>query len=90
MPKLIDQISVRVDAETRATLREIELRHRLTPPEFVRGLLEAGIACYRANGWFAFPVEVKPEREYVRAVAESMDAKMPLVNPPKTKSKITD
>ncbi len=71
MPKLSDQVSVRMDPEWRETLRAIEVKHRIPPPEFIRGLVEAGLQFYRENGWFAFPVTVQPVRDYVQAVADT-------------------
>lgn len=62
MSKLSDQITVRLTPELRAAIEEIEARHRIGAAEFVRGLVEAGIAMYRASGSFGFPVEVVPER----------------------------
>ncbi len=71
MPKLSDQVSVRISPEWREALRTIEDKHRIPPPEFIRGLVEAGLAFYREHGWFAFPVSVQPVRDYVDAVAET-------------------
>lgn len=81
MAKLSDQISVRIDPEWREILREIEEKHRISPPEFMRGLAEAGIQYYRRNGFFAFPVELRPSMEFVRAVAEAHDAKAAKARP---------
>lgn len=69
--KLSDQVSVRIDPEWRETLRAIEDKHRIPPPEFIRGLVSAGLEFYRENGWFAFPVIVQPGEAYVQAVAET-------------------
>lgn len=69
--KLSDQISVRIDPEWRETLRSIEVNHRIPAPDFIRGLVDAGLAFYRENGWFAFPVVVSPKSTYVDAVAET-------------------
>ncbi len=69
--KLSDQVSVRIDPEWRETLRSIEDKHRIPPPEFIRGLVAAGLAFYREHGWFAFPVSVQPGQDYVQAVAET-------------------
>lgn len=63
MPKLSDQITVRLTPELRAAIQEIESRHRIGAAELVRGLVEAGVAMYRAHGSFSFPVEVIPERK---------------------------
>ncbi len=71
MPKLSDQVSVRISPEWRETLRSIEEKHRIPPPEFIRGLVEAGLQFYQTHGWFAFPVSVQPMRDYVQAVAET-------------------
>ena len=71
MAKLSDQVSVRIDPEWRETLRTIEEKHRIPPPDFIRGLVAAGLDFYRAHGWFAFPVSVQPVRDYVQAVAET-------------------
>ena len=71
VPKLSDQVSVRIAPEWRETLRAIEEKHRIPPPEFIRGLVEAGLEFYREHGWFAFPVSVQPVRDYVQAVAET-------------------
>ena len=71
MAKLSDQVSVRIDPEWRETLRTIEDKHRIPPPDFIRGLVAAGLEFYRAHGWFAFPVSVQPVRDYVQAVAET-------------------
>lgn len=71
MAKLSDQVSVRIAPEWRETLRAIEEKHRIPPPEFIRGLVEAGLEFYREHGWFAFPVSVQPVRDYVQAVAET-------------------
>ncbi len=62
MQKLSDQITVRLSSEHRAAIQEIEKRHRIGAAEFVRGLVEAGIALYRAQGSFSFPIEVIPDR----------------------------
>ncbi len=58
MQKLSDQITVRLSRELRAEIQEIENRHRIGAAEFVRGLVEAGVAMYRRHGSFSFPVEV--------------------------------
>lgn len=71
VPKLSDQVSVRISPEWRETLRSIEEKHRIPPPEFIRGLVEAGLDFYRQHGWFAFPVSIQPGAEYVQAVAET-------------------
>lgn len=70
MPKLKDQVSVRIAPEWRKTLRAIEERHRIPAPEFIRGLVSAGLEFYRTHGWFAFPIEVKPESDYVQAITK--------------------
>jgi hypothetical protein len=62
MQKLSEQITVRLTAELRTAIQEIEARHRIGAGEFVRGLVEAGVAMYRANGSFSFPIEVIPDR----------------------------
>lgn len=62
MQKLSDQITVRLSRELRAEMQEIESRHRIGAAEFVRGLVEAGVALYRKQGSFSFPVEVVPDR----------------------------
>lgn len=67
--KLSDQVSVRIDPEWRDTLRQIEEAHRIPPPEFIRGLIAAGLEF--SQGWFAFPVSVQPGEAYVQAVAET-------------------
>jgi hypothetical protein len=69
--KLSDQVSVRIDPEWREILRTIEEKHRIPPPEFIRGLVAAGLEFYRHHGWFAFPVNVQPGDDYVNAVAET-------------------
>jgi hypothetical protein len=66
MPKLTDQITVRLHPEVRAAMQEIEARHRIGAAEFVRGLVEAGVAMYRSKGFFSFPVEVVPDRPLAR------------------------
>lgn len=71
MAKLSDQVSVRIDPEWREVLRSIEEQHRIPAPEFVRGLVAAGLEFYRDHGWFAFPVNVQPVQAYVQAVAET-------------------
>ncbi len=71
MAKLSDQVSVRIDPEWRETLRAIEDKHRIPPPDFIRGLVAAGLEFYRTHGWFAFPVSVQPVRDYVQAVADT-------------------
>ena len=73
MAKLSDQVSVRISPEWREALRAIEDKHRIPPPEFIRGLVEAGLRFYQENGWFAFPVSVQPVRDYVQAVAETQN-----------------
>jgi hypothetical protein len=47
-------------------MQEIEARHRIGAAEFVRGLVEAGVAMYRSKGFFSFPVEVVPDRPLAR------------------------
>lgn len=71
MSKLSDQVSVRIDPEWRDVLRTIEEKHRIPPPEFIRGLVAAGLEFYRNHGWFAFPIHVQPGDDYVDAVAET-------------------
>lgn len=71
MAKLSDQVSVRINPEWRDTLRLIEDKHRIPPPEFIRGLVAAGLEFYKTHGWFAFPVSVQPGEAYVQAVAET-------------------
>ena len=71
MSKLSDQVSVRISPEWRETLRVIEEKHRIPPPEFIRGMVAAGLEFYRLHGWFAFPVNVQPGPEYLQAVAET-------------------
>ena len=73
MPKLSDQVSVRIAPEWRDALRSIEEKHRIPPPDFIRGLVEAGLQFYREHGWFAFPVSVQPVPAYVQAVAETQN-----------------
>lgn len=89
MAKLSDQVSVRISPEWRETLRAIEEKHRIPPPDFIRGLVEAGLEFYREHGWFAFPVSVQPVRDYVQAVAETRSrydaAPEPSAPAPKTK-----
>lgn len=91
MAKLSDQVSVRIASEWRETLRAIEEKHRIPPPEFIRGLVEAGLEFYREHGWFAFPVNVQPVRDYVQAVAETQSryeaAPPPPPAPPAAKAK---
>jgi len=70
MPKLSDQITVRLTPELRAAIQEIESRHRIGAAEFVRGLVEAGISMYRAQGAFSFPVEVVPDRKRMKTVGD--------------------
>jgi hypothetical protein len=43
-----------------AVLREIDARHGLIPTEFTRRLIESAADFYRKNGWFSFPVEIRP------------------------------
>jgi hypothetical protein len=66
MQKLTDQITVRLHPDLRAAMQEIEARHRIGAAEFVRGLVEAGVAMYRKRGAFGFPVEVIPEKPAAR------------------------
>jgi hypothetical protein len=83
---------VRISPEWREALRSIEEKHRIPPPELIRGLVEAGLAFYRENGWFAFPVTVRPGRDYVDAVAETQsryDASPPPPPPAAAKAKKT-
>lgn len=83
--KLSDQVSVRIDPEWRETLRSIEEKHRIPAPEFIRGLVDAGLEFYRTHGWFAFPVSVQPGEAYVQAVAETQSRY--LAQPPSAKRK---
>ena len=62
MGKLNHQISVRLTPELREAIGEIEERHRIGAAELVRGLLEAGVDLYRAQGHFSFPIAVVPSR----------------------------
>lgn len=64
MPKLSEQITVRLTPELRSSIDEIEQRHRIGAGEFVRGLVEAGVALYRSQGWFSFPVQVLPDEGF--------------------------
>lgn len=43
-----------------ATINEIALRHRITPADLTRGLLEAACQFYREHGWFSFPILIEP------------------------------
>lgn len=86
MPKLSDQVSVRIDPGWKETLKEIEEKHRIPPPELVRGLMGAALDFYREHGWFGFPVVVVPMSEYVQAVAETQ-SRYVAAPPPAAKSK---
>lgn len=74
MAKKSEQISVRLDDETFATLGEINSRHGLEPVLVARRCLEAVTAFYRENGYFAFPVKILPEREFLAAVMKTTEA----------------
>ena len=56
------QITVRLPSELRDAIRQIEACHRIGTAQFVRGLVEAGVAMYRDRGYFAFPVEIVPAK----------------------------
>ncbi|HVW20612.1 MAG TPA: hypothetical protein VHC86_05310 [Opitutaceae bacterium] len=62
---------MRLTADLRAAIQEIESRHRIGAGEFVRGLVEAGVAMYRTHGSFSFPIEVIPDRRAARPAAGS-------------------
>jgi len=61
--KLSGQITVRLQPEVKEILSEIESRHRIPAAEFVRGLVEAGVAMYKEKGFFSFPIEVHPTKD---------------------------
>jgi hypothetical protein len=69
MQKLSEQITVRLTADLRSAIQEIESRHRIGAGEFVRGLVEAGVTMYRTHGFFSFPIEVIPDRRSAKPPA---------------------
>jgi predicted DNA-binding protein len=62
MRELSTQITIRLSPELRAAIKEIEDRHRIGAAEFIRGLVEAGVAMYQSRGVFSFPVKVVPQK----------------------------
>jgi len=62
MRELTEQITIRLSPELRDAIKEIEDRHRIGAAEFIRGLLEAGVAMYQSRGFFSFPVKVTPQK----------------------------
>lgn len=69
MTKKSEQISVRLDPETYQILAEIHRRHGLEPVTVARRCLEEVAAFYKTHGFFAFPVRVWPEQEFLKAAA---------------------
>jgi predicted DNA-binding protein len=62
MPEYKAQITIRLTPELREAIKEVETNHRIGAAEFIRGLVEAGIAMYQDRGFFSFPVKVIPVR----------------------------
>jgi hypothetical protein len=62
MRELSTQITIRLSPDLRAAIKEIEDRHRIGAAEFIRGLVEAGVAMYQSKGVFSFPVKVVPQK----------------------------
>jgi len=83
-----DRLTLRLPAELRVVLSEIEQKHRIGEAEIARGCLEAVAAFYKEHGFFAFPVRVWPEEEFLKAAAAAqiIDTDAPDVRAAKRKA----
>jgi hypothetical protein len=68
------QLNVSLPPELVDVLGEIHSKHGIPPPELVRNLLSAVSVFYRENGYFAFPVHILPDREFLKNVMETTEA----------------
>jgi len=55
------QLNVALEDADHAALEEIRVQHGVPPTELARKLVRAALDFYRANGWFSFPVEIRPK-----------------------------
>lgn len=69
-----DVLFVRGLSHIAEELNAIQQKHRTSPTDLARGLLEAACAFYRTHGWFSFPVVIEPEAFQARFVAEKTQA----------------
>jgi hypothetical protein len=69
--KKTGQFNVRIDPSLLPALDEIEAKFRIGQSELVRGLVEAAVAFYRENGYFAFPLKIQPGDVWAEIHAKS-------------------
>jgi hypothetical protein len=60
--KLDARLELKLKTSTLDVLKQIELRHRLSPQETLRSLADAAADFFKKYGWFSFPVTVSPEK----------------------------
>ena len=68
------QLNVSIPPELVDTLSEIHAKHGIPAPELVRTLLGGVAEFYKTNGYFAFPVRILPEREFLKNVLKTTEA----------------
>jgi hypothetical protein len=73
MSKKTGQINIGLTPETVETLEEIRAKHGLTGTEIGRRLFEAVADFYRTHGYFAFPVRIFPEAEFLTSVLQTAE-----------------
>lgn len=73
-PKKPHQINTSVSDDTWLALEQIHRVHGHKPVDFARLMIEAGVALYKAQKFFAFPVEVIPSKELLENAARFRDA----------------
>lgn len=79
------RITLRLPTDLVARLAPIETKHRYTPADIARDLLEAAADFYEKHGYFVLPLQVAPSKEFIKAVKETKsfldtsDANLPQV-----------
>lgn len=68
-----DRITVRLPGDILETLAVIQEKHGLTSPEIARRLLEQVCEFYTVHGYFAFPVRLFPEAEFLTNVVNTAE-----------------
>ena len=69
-----DRLTIRLPSDLLTTLEEIQKQHGLNATEIARRCLEQVAAFYRENGYFAFPVKILPEKEFLQNVVRTTEA----------------
>lgn len=68
-----DRLSIRLPGDILEKLAAIQEKHGLTPTEIARRLLEQVCEFYTVHGYFAFPVRIFPEAEFLTSVLQTTE-----------------